>query len=377
MTERDKPKVTFMGNPEPTTEIILQEVRKAEDQNDKVYEMLRGIKGTIELKINFNAPIELIPISDTHLFTPETDNAKVDEILNKLNEENTYGVICGDFIESVHTHLPDQFGKARYTLDDQLFLAREKIRPYVEKGKILALVGWFDGHEGWPEKLATFSAIKYMKEGLIQPDGTQLQAVYNGGTLKMNLSNGDVFILKAFHDAGAGGSDDINPVGSQRRAAWSEKVNSPNMVDGVVAGHQHHRAAAAKELTYNKLTGKEVSQVLLALGTTKGNDEKHADRFLIAQAKGLTLPPGGSIILNQRGANNDRGDHIWTTYGYNRGGILYEAAKILDVTEKQNTTKEILEKVISKENKPKATFDRRNSRTRTKEDKSKTPLFSQ
>jgi hypothetical protein len=375
MTEKEQPKVVFMGKAEPSTDIILQEVKKAEEQNDKVYEMLRGIKGTIELKINFNGPVRILPISDTHLFAPETDNEKVDEILNKLNEENTYGVICGDFIESVHTHIPDQFGKVRYTLDNQLFLAREKIRPYVDKGKILALVGWFEGHEGWPEKLATFSAIKYMKEGLIQPDGTQLQAVYNGGTLKMNLSNGESFILKVFHDAGGGGSDDINPVGSQRRAAWNEKVNSPNMVDGVVAGHQHHRAAAAKEITYNKLTGKEVSQILLALGTTKGNDEKHADRFLIAQAKGPTLPPGGSIILNQRAIGSERGDHVWTTYGYNRGGILYEAAKILDATEKQGVTKEILEKVITKEGNPKAEFDRRNSRTRTKEDKSKTPLF--
>ena len=375
MPERDKPKVRFIGNPEPSTEIILQEVRKAEEQNDKVDEMLRGIRGSVELKINFNGPVRLLPISDTHLFTPETDNSKVDEMLNKLDEENTYGVICGDFIEGVHVHIPEQFGKARYTFDNQIFLARERIRPYVEKGKILALVGWFDGHEGWAEKMATISAIKFMKDGLVQPDGTKLQAIYNGGILKMNLSNGDVFILKTFHDAGGGGSDDINPLGSQRRAAWSEKVNSPNMVDGVVAGHQHHRAATAKEITYNKITGKEVSQVLLALGTPKGNDEKHADRFLIAKAKGPTLPPGGSIILNQRGRNNDRGDHVWATYGYKRGEILYEAAKILDVTEKQKITKEVLGKIIDKEGKPEAKFDRRNSRTRTKEDKSKTPLF--
>jgi hypothetical protein len=375
MPERDRPKIKFIGDPEPRTEIILQEVRKAEEQNMIVDEMLRGVRGSIELKVNFDGPIRLLPIADTHLFTPETDNSKIDEILSKLDEENTYGIICGDFIEGVHVHIPDQFGKARYTLDNQIFLAREKIRRYVENGKILALVGWFDGHEGWAEKMATISAIKFMKDGLIQPDGSKLQAIYNGGTLKINLSNGDVFILKAFHDAGGGGSDEINPLGSQRRAAWSEKVNSPNMVDGVVAGHQHHRAAAAKELTYNKLTGKEVSQVLLALGTTKGNDEKHADRFLVAQAKGPTLPPGGSIILNQRGVDNDRGDHIWATYGYDKGGVLYNAAKILDVTEKQKITKEVLEKVVSRQGKPKAEFDRRNSRTRTKEDKSKTPLF--
>ncbi|MCX6705069.1 MAG: hypothetical protein NT162_01890, partial [Candidatus Woesebacteria bacterium] len=297
-------------------------------------------------------------------------------IFNKLDEENTYGVICGDFIEGVHVHIADQFGKARFTLDDQIFLAREKLRPYVNKGKILAIVGWFNGHEGsWSDIMATISAIKFLKDGLIQPDGTKLQAIYNGGILKMNLSNGDVFILKTFHDAGSGGSDDINPVGSQRRAAWSEKVNSPNMVDGVVAGHQHHRAATAKELTYNKLTGKEVSQVLLALGTVKGNDDKHADKYLIAQAKGPTLPPGGSIILNQRGKNNDRGDHVWATYGYDKGGVLYKAAKILDATERQGITKEVLAKIMAKEGKPVATFDRRNSRTRTKEDKSKTPLF--
>jgi len=376
MAEREKSKITFVGPPDPSAETILQEVRKAEDQNSKVYGMLRGIKGSVELKVNFDGPVRIIPISDTHLFAPESDYVKADDILDKLNEENTYGVICGDFIEGVHVHIADQFGKVRYTLDDQIYLAREKLRPYVDKGKILAIIGWFNGHEGsWSDMMATISAIKFLKDGLIQPDGTKLQAIYNGGVLKMKLSNGDVFILKTFHDAGGGGSDDINPLGSQRRAAWSEKVNSPNVVDGVVAGHQHHRAATAKELTYNKLTGKEVSQVLLALGTVKGNDDEHADKYLIAQAKGPTLPPGGSIILNQRGKNNDRGDHIWATYGYNKGGILYDAAKLLDVTEKQQITKEILGNVIKKEGEPVAEFDRRNSRTRTKEDKSKTPLF--
>lgn len=375
MVEREKSKITFVGPPDPSTETILQEVRIAEEQNQKVDGMLRGIKGSVELNVNFNGPIRLLPISDTHLFTQETDNAKVDEIFRKLDEEDTYAVICGDFIEGIHGHIPDQYGRVRYRFDDQIDLAREKLRPYVEKGKILALVGWFEGHEGWSEKMATISAIKSLKRGLVNPDGSKLQAIYNGGTLKMNLSNGDVFILKTFHDAGSGGSDDINPLGSQRRAAWSEKINSPNMVDGVVAGHQHHRAATAKELTYNKLTGKEVSQVLLALGTTKGNDEKHADKYLIAQAKGPTLPPGGSIVINQRGKNNDRGDHIWATYGYDKGGVLYKAAKILDATERQGITKEVLTKVMAREGKPEATFDRRNSRTRTKEDKSKTPLF--
>jgi hypothetical protein len=122
MAEIDRPRITFVGDPEPSTEIILQEVRKAEEQNSKVDEMLRGVKGSIELNVNFGGPVRIIPISDTHLFTPETDNAKVDEILNKLDEEDTYGVICGDFIEGVHIHIPDQFGRARYTIDDQIFL---------------------------------------------------------------------------------------------------------------------------------------------------------------------------------------------------------------------------------------------------------------
>lgn len=368
-------RITFLTRKDTSAEEIWKEIRVAEEQNAKVDRMLRTVEGGITLKVNFPGPVRLLPISDLHLFSPETDNSKVDAILNKLDDENTYGVVCGDFIEGVHVHIADQVGKIRYTFGEQLFLAKERMKPYVAKGKILCMVGWYDGHEGWAEKQATIEALRFLSDGLIQPDGSKIQSVFNGGKLEIILSNNETFTLKLFHDAGGGGSDEINPLGSQRKAAWNaSQLNSAERLDGVIAGHQHHRAATSKELTYNKLTGRSRSEVLLALGTTKGNDDEHADKFLISQGKGPTLPPGGSIVINQRNTNYE-GDNIWATYGYDRGQVIYEAAKIWDRTEKKRLTRELLETVQHREGKPVAEFDRRNSRTRTREDESKAPYF--
>jgi hypothetical protein len=368
-------RITFQTRRDVSPETILTEVKKAEEQNAKVSALLRTVEGKIELKINFDGPIRLLPISDMHLFAPETDNQKVDEILNKLDEENTYGIMCGDFIEGVHVHISEHTGKIHYTFGEQLEIAQKRIEPYVKKGKILCMVGWYDGHEGWAEKQATIEALRVLSNGLIQPDGSKIQSLFNGGRLEIKLSNGQDFILKLFHDAGGGGSDNINPLGSQRNAAWdSSKLNSPDRIDGVIAGHQHHRAGTSKELTYDKLTGEEKSEVFLALGTTKGNDAEHADRYLISQGKGPTLPPGGSIVLNQIKNEKDI-DRFWPTYGYDKGQIIYDAAKVWDNTEKQGVTKELLTMVEQREGAPKAEFDRRNSRTRTVEDNTKAPFF--
>lgn len=373
--EMARERIFFTTRKDTSTEIILKEVKIAEAQDAKVDALLRTVEGRISLKVNFDGPIRLLPISDLHLFAPETDNARVDEILTKLDDENTYGMVCGDFIEGVHVHMPDQVGKIHYTFGEQLWMAKERMKPYVNKGKILCLVGWYEGHEGWAEKQATIEALRFLSDGMVQPDGSKLQSVFNGGRLEINCSNGENFALQLFHDAGGGGSDEINPLGSQRRAAWAfSKLNSPGKVDAVIAGHQHHRAATSKELTYNKLTGAVKSEVLLALGTTKGNDDEHADKFLIAQAKGPTLPPGGSIVVNQRKPNSE-GDHIWASYGYDKGQVLYEAAKVWDGTEKRRATKELLAQIQKREGKPVTEFDRRNSRTRTKEDEAKAPFF--
>lgn len=369
-----KERISFTGSKDASADIVWKEVRAAQEQNAKLEKMLRTVEGEVSLKVNFDGPIQLLPISDTHLFAPESDSKKVDEILDKLDDENTYGIVCGDFIEGVNLHISDHMGKIGFTFGEQIWLARERLKPYVAKGKILAMVGWYNGHEGWAEKQSTVEALRFMSDGLIQPDGTKLKSVYNGGRLNITLSNGEKFSLKLFHDAGGGGSDSINPLGSQRNAAWAQPINSADRFDGVIAGHQHHRAATSKELTLNKLSGEVRSEVLLALGTVKGNDADHADKFLVSQAKGPTLPPGGTIVINQRHPDA-AGDHIWATYGYERGGVLYEAAKIWDGAEKRRQTSDLLAQIQKREGKPTAEFDRRNSRTRTKEDEAKAPYF--
>ena len=335
------------------------------------------MRESVELDVKFDGPVRIMPISDTHLFAVQTDTSKVNELLKKLEDSNTYGIIMGDFIEGANPKIVDHISNVEIGFTDQIRAARKIIEPFVNTGKILCMVGTFTGHEGWGDSNLGIDIVQLIAMGFKQPDGTDLKVLFNGGRLIINLKNGQKYSQLVYHAPGGGGSDEINPLGAQRNRLW-EFTNHTGPVDGVGGGDWHHRAGISKELTVDLKRGKEKSHVLYSNGTTKGNDPNRPDTFLTKMAKGPTLAPGVQLILNQPRMEKDdkrNGGYVWASYGYNKGEILYEAAKLWDKTEKQRKTKSLMGEIIERSTKPKAEFDRRNSRTKVKDRRFDTPMF--
>lgn len=373
--EKENPRITFTDKGLPPFDQIQKKVDQLHDLKQDLNKDLSVITDHVELSVEFNDPINLVPLSDFHIASIHTDRHEIEKILGQLKEKNTYGYISGDFIEGAHRGITDHIGSVELDFRQQVWVAKEMIKPYVETGKILCLVGTFFGHEEWGSTLLGYDMVQEMAHNFKQPDGTPLRVVHNGGKLIVHLGDGSTYSELLFHDAGGGGSDEVNPLGAQRERL-REHIAHIGPVNGAGAGHRHHRAGVSKELSFDPVANKERSHVLYATGTPKGLDPENPDRFLTRQAKGPSMPPGVQLILNPLGRKNGNGEYIWASYGYEKGGILYDAAKIWNQAEKTGKTKRLVDEILEHTRKPKAEFDRANSVTQAKEKRFDTPFFT-
>jgi hypothetical protein len=377
MPERDSPKITFVDKNKPSFDQVQEKLNKLHHLKQEIDDDMTLMSDSVELNVQFDGPVRIMPISDTHLFAVQSDLAKTNELLSKLNEPNTYGILMGDFIEGANPKIADHINNVELGFTQQIVAAKKIIEPFVNTGKILCMVGTYTGHEGWGDTTLGLDVIQMIAHGFKQPDGTDLRVLYNGGRLIIHLRNGITYSQLVYHAPGGGGSDEINPLGSQRSRLW-EFSDHRGPVDGVGGGDWHHRAGVSKELSFNLKNGKERSHVLFSNGTTKGNDPERPDTFLTKMAKGPTLAPGVQLILNQTArmtSEGRNGEYMWPSYGFAKGEILYDAAKLWDAAERQKHTKGLVEEVIERSRKPKAEFDRRNSRTKVKESQFAIPMF--
>ncbi|HUC94944.1 MAG TPA: hypothetical protein VMR19_03020 [Candidatus Saccharimonadales bacterium] len=335
----------------------------------------------VELTVNFDPPFRKIPISDIHLFSPYTNIATANYMFKLLEDENTFGVIMGDMLEGANSGIMDHAGNLELPFGQQIRAGRKKLEPYIKAGKILCMSTGFDGHEGWGMRYSGIDVVELLAEGFVQPDGSPLQVLTNGGRFILHFKNGEKWSELIYHSPGGGGSDEINPVGAQRerlREYANHRAAKEGPIDSAGGGHMHHRAGVAKELIFDLNTAKEKTHVLYANGTTKGNDPARQDPFLTRQSKGPTLPPGVQLILNQPGGpggGRRNGEKAWISYGFNKGEILYDAAKLWDAAERQKSTQSIVGEIVNKAVKPKANFDRLNSRATIKERRNEIPIF--
>lgn len=374
MAERQEQRITFNNDrTNPSFDRVKPKLDWLHKLKQEIDDDLTLMRDQVEITVH-SLPVRILPISDTHLFASQTDIGKVNELLAKLNEPNTYGVIMGDFIEGANPKIVDHINNVEIGFTDQIRAAKRIIKPFIESGKIICMVGTYTGHEGWGDTNLGIDVVQLIADGFQQPDGTDLKVLYNGGRLVINVKgSSEPIILVAYHAPGGGGSDEINPLGAQRNRLW-EHVRDRGPVDGVGGGDWHHRAGVSKELVVDLKTGKEKSHILFSNGTTKGNDPNRPDTFLTKMAKGPTLAPGVQLILNQpRTSGGEK--NIWASYGYNRGEILYEAAKLWDRTEKQKQTQSLVGEIVEHSKAPRAVFDRKGSRTKIKESRFDVPMF--
>ncbi len=375
--EMAKERITFSGKPPVAFAETQQKLDQLHRLKQQVNDELSLLTEKVEFTTNFSKPLRIIPISDTHLFSVQTDITKSDEIFKKLEDENTFGIIMGDIIEGANPNITSHIGDVEIDFGKQIKAARKKLEPYIKAGKIICMSSTYNGHEGWGSKYLGIDVVELIADGFTQTDGSPLRVLINGGRLVINLANGETHTELIYHSPGGGGSDEVNPLGSQRNRLW-EYISHRGAVNGAGGGHLHHRAGVSKELVLDLKTGKEKSHILFANGTTKGNDPNRQDLFLTAMSKGPTVEPGVQLIFNQ-GKRDEKtarvGDNVWVSYGYNKGEILYEAAKLWDMAEKKRRTKGHIEEIISREKHPEAKFDRGNSRTKIKANQFDTPMF--
>jgi len=238
----------------------------------------------VERAINVQGPIKIVLLGDWHKFSVYSDEVAIKMTLDELNEENSFGIVTGDFIEGMNPHISDHPGSVELAFGDQIVAAANILRPYFYSGKLLALSEGFFGHEGWAHKNSGISAVEMMARIMPKVDPEDpydfdkwryAPVLIQGGLLKLKLNNGKPYIIKVFHDPNSGGSDNINRQGGLKTQFLNEDddlfLEKDIHADMYVAGHQHHRSVVSKEVYFDRMSRKEKSVVFVQIGTAKGN----------------------------------------------------------------------------------------------------------
>lgn len=348
--------------------------------------------------INVDGPFKLVLVGDTHLFSVYSSEEAVKKTLAMLDEENSFGIVTGDFIEGMNPRISDHPGTIELDFGKQIFAASKILLPYFYSGKLLAMSEGYFGHEGWLKKNGGASAVELMAKLMPKPDPkdplatdkwTYPSVLLQGGLLKLKLKNRD-YIIKVFHDPGSGGSDTINRQGSLKSQFLNEDddlfLENGIHADMYIAGHLHHRAVVSKEVFFDRMSRKEKSVAFVQIGASKGTQLNNLDPFLTAQGKGPSIEPGPAIIIHQsRGSNGDSEvTKEWVDYGYDKAKELYDIAKVLhkaedrlNAAERQNLTSEIIGSIVerNKRSLPVTEFNIKRSGRSPKEKPGRSPLF--
>lgn len=398
MAEREEQYSTSLNPRQFSTEKLLATLDESHKWLVSANEQLTLAQPIVEKSINVDGPIRIIPVGDTHLFSIYTSAEAVKATLNMLDKPNTFGIVTGDFIEGMNPHISDHPGSVELDFGKQLVAASKILRPYFYSGKLLAASEGYFGHEGWLKKNGGASAVELMARLMPKVDAAKpmdldkwkyLSILVQGGLLKLKLKNGRTYVIKVFHDPNSGGSDTINRQGGLKTQFLNEDddlfLEDGLHADMYLAGHQHHRSVVSKEIFFDRMSRKEKSVVFVQIGTAKGTEAANLDPFLVAQSKGPTIGPGPAIVLHQSKGNvNGTGEVTkeWVDYGYDKADEMYKMAETLhkaedglNILERQNLTKELIEKIVSRTRKPKPEFDLRGSGRSPKEKPGRAPLF--
>jgi hypothetical protein len=395
---KEQSEITFLNERDFSSRSLLHGLDEQHRQIVSVNEQLTLMRPEVEVVMNVQGPIRLVPVGDTHLFSRYTNLEAVKQTLKMLDKSNSYGFITGDFIEGVCPSIPDHPGSVELDFGNQIVAAAEILRPYFYAGKLLCAVDGYFGHEGWAKRNSGISAVEMTSRLMpaVDPDDPTnsdlwryLPVLTQGGLLKLHLNNRRVYTIKIFHNPNSGGSDTINRQGGLK-TQFLEEDDDLFLEEGVhpdmyIAGHQHHRSVVSKEIYFDRETRAEKSVVFVQIAPAKGIEKDHQDPFLVAQGKGPSIPPGPNIILHQARGGTDRSAAVTkelVTYGYEHADDTYDIASTLhrvedqlNVAERQNLTSELMGRIIDRVRKPVVEFDLRRSGRSPKEKPGKAPLF--
>ena len=320
-------------------------------------------KATVNLS-EVNGAMRILVVSDLHAFHEASSLKKIDNVWNEINQPNTFVLFAGDLIEGIKQEYLGNTTSTLLPMQEQIDSFREIwLRPLAQTGKILGMVTRFGSHDDWPNDKTTINAYSSLTAGLTQPDGSPIPLIWNGGQLNLHFVESDLtFGVKLNHMVSGSGST-LNPVKPLREQIIINKIPRETSVPiAAVAGHQHTRAGVSSERIM--AGSKEVQIVLCQNGTLKGVYPDHPDFFM--QIKGLSTGPklsGAAMVLRINEKKNGGSElQVIPTYGDTRSQYLLNAMDILNNTERQGITDELMQRIIEKNGPMTATFNKDQSR---------------
>lgn len=321
----------------------------------RVNEVLNIGSNLIKIRVAGGDALRVLHFSDWHMFDDASNPEFVERAMAELRQPGTVAVLYGDMINGLMANNIGIAARQAYDFDSQIRIFRERIvKPAAAEGLIVAMVHGYDGHEEWARRVLTLRAIRMMADGVYLPDGSPLQLLNQSGRIEFDFENGTKHVIKAYHDPGGGGSDEISPVGAQMKRDVEVSLDSTEGHNAVVGGHWHHRKAVAEIAYWRGDTSQTQVQVLIANGTGKGawstGDDEYVqpDEYSMANAKGESARGGTATILTPV-----KGDlRVWPTLGQKKVELVDRAMRALDLTESKGLTNELIDEAMAKTGEP-------------------------
>ncbi|MEA3355120.1 MAG: hypothetical protein U9Q63_01390 [Patescibacteria group bacterium] len=313
--------------------------------NQRVEEYYRGAS-ELTVGLTHNRPIQVLFLGDLHWGSLSVKTEYAKGITDKILEQpDTYVLFLGDQIESIHS------GRVRTSLaasiphvQSHLRLFRENtLLPLAKEGRVLGLIAGHFGHEFWLERMNLW---------LEEVKGTKCPILNPGAKVRVVFKNGHRKTIMPYHMTPRRGVIDrlhgLTTVAKSLSATDRQTFTA-------VAAHQH-RAAIGVEVGPD---GDEVS--LLQIGTCKAIEADLSDPFITAIGGGKASPLGQGVIYQaRRRANPVNRQTIYPSFS--AGKTVHESLRLLDATEKQGITKEVIEESRSHLGRPKIVYQARSSR---------------
>lgn len=336
--------VEFQGvKPNPYSSSNIKETQRLIGQYEEVNKQIKDVlrpgqaEASVTIKSSCNV-IRILNISDFHFGSDATSYEEIQKTLAELERDDTYCVFDGDILEGFKQEYSKTSTNSHFNFGEQITALRSMIKTLVLKGKVLAVVSGYNGHDDWPSGKESLDIPAALFDDLRIPYKKRPPVIYNGGVLNVHVDEDSPGVrIRLFHKTVGSGST-INPVKPLRKVIIDEKIDRDQKTPMIVfGGHNHSRAGASSERT-RLPNGKEVQLVYLQNGTVKGLDPNNPDPLVTEKGCAKPQPSGAAVILRKKPNGEVQ---VVPTYGNERSRILLEAEKVLNKAESLHVTEEL------------------------------------
>jgi hypothetical protein len=303
-------------------------------------------RDVVEIKLLTNNPIILICISDLHIGSVATDYEAIKEIFDfAMKTKNAKVALLGDEIEGTkEKYMNTNVARILGDTESQKNELVKYLRPLVAADKLAFMVSGYWGHSGWEEDAATTNPWLDMADRI----GLDHERVLkNGGRADFVFPNGCVHSDTIWHNPP--GKSKYDTVYGLRNAAFA--TSESNRTDGYMSAHTH-KMGVGKEL----YSDAKKAIYYISSGTAKGSSkEVPPDRFGVKLGAPPTDPLGQGSVIRAEKRGHKTESYPFATLKH--GKKVNESLDLLDWTEKNQMTAELLEKIRTEvEKKPKITL---------------------